>query len=217
MILDPLLAAAVWQLSLCPPAMADTLKAVPLPSAPTFDGTVTEREYGVPALQFTTAVGVARVWMGRHDDYLYIAAVLPDSTVDWSDDFVVSLDPLGRGDASPNGGDRQWYLRRILDKSVVVVAQPDGWYSSGHRPTVLGATRHHPDWDIASTSSSAGWMVELRIRLNVVKPGPGAPRIAFRTYNNQPSGWWSWPMPPDGVPPQHVEQRPDLWIPLRLM
>jgi hypothetical protein len=37
------------------------------------------------------------------------------------------------------------------------------------------------------------------------------PRIAFRTYNSGPRGWWSWPAPPAGTPAQRVERDPRLW------
>jgi hypothetical protein len=197
-------------------ATPDTLNVARLASAPVMDGRVGDRAYGLPTLQFCTAAGSVRVWLGRHDDFLYIAADLPDSTFYWGDDLVVSIDPAGRGGDSPAAGDRQWYLRRVLDSSVVAVAESGRWYSRGHEPAALGATRHHAEWDVASSSSPKGWMVELRVRTTVIKPGAAAPRLALRTYNDQPAGWWSWPAPPVGMSPQRVERTPALWIPLRL-
>ncbi|HEY9227644.1 MAG TPA: hypothetical protein VIP11_13395 [Gemmatimonadaceae bacterium] len=201
------------------PTPADTLTVPPLAQAPILDGHVTEREYGAPALQVVTAAGAVRVWLGRQGGYVYLAAVIPDSSFYWGDDFVVSLDPHGRGGPQPDAGDRQWYLRRVLDSSVVrllTAADSGRWWASGQAPPTLGTTRHHADWDIASTSSMSGWTVELRIRESVVKPGTSAPRMALRTYNDRPHGWWSWPVAPPSLAAHGVERAPALWIPLRL-
>ena len=107
-------------------------------------------------------------------------------------------------------------LRRLLDSSVVSTAVAGRWSSPDHEPPALGSTRHHADWDVASSSSPTGWMVELRIRVAAVNVGEGAPRLAFRTFNDRPTGWWSWPVPPADLPPQRMERIPDLWIPIRL-
>jgi hypothetical protein len=200
----------------CASAAADTIDVVHLSTAPVMDGRVGEGEYGKPTLEIQTTSGSVRVWLGRRDDYLYLAADLPDTTYYWGDDFVVSIDPRGRGGDTPDVGDRQWYLRRQLDSSFVVVAEAGRWYGRDTRPAPLAATRHHADWDVASTSSARGWMVELRVRTAAIKPGDAAPRVALRTYNDQPAGWWSWPAAPDGTPPQRVERTPKLWMPLRM-
>lgn len=186
----------------------------PLPAAPVLDGAASDHEYGAAALRLPTAMGEVRVWLGRHSGFTYLAAALPDSTYYWGDDFVVSLDPDGSGGTSPGDGDRQWYLRRSLDSTVVAVAQNGRWQTPGIEPPKLGPARHHADWDVASTSSPAGWVVELRIRDAILKSGPAAPRFALRTYNDRPQGWWSWPPPPDGTPAQRVERIPGVWVPL---
>jgi hypothetical protein len=198
------------------PRSSDTLAVARLAAAPVVDGRVGQREYGTPTLDFATAAGDVRVWLGRQGDFIYLAAILPDSTFYWGDDFVISLDPDGSGGSSPGEGDRQWYVRRVLDSSVVAVANQGSWFPPSHQPAVLGSTHHYPDWDVAVTSSATEWTVELRVRAAVLRPGLAAPRIAFRTYNDQPAGWWSWPAPPPGVPAQRVEQSPDLWAPMRL-
>jgi hypothetical protein len=217
LIILQLLLVATWPFRMAAGLhAADTLDVARLPVAPVVDGRANEREYGKPTLEFSTAAGNVRVWVGQHGDFIHLAAVVPDSTFYWGDDFVVSVDPDGSGGASPGIGDRQWYLRRVLDSSVATVADHGRWYSRGNEPPMLGATRHQPDWDVASTSSATEWTVELRIRTAAVKAGTGAPRIAFRTYNDRPSGWWSWPAPPPGEPAQRVEQSPALWVPLRV-
>jgi hypothetical protein len=198
--------------ALCACAPADTLEVRTLTRAPVLDGRVGDAEYGAPAIHIATAAGDVTVHVGRRDGYLYIAAALPDTSFYWGDDFVISVDPDGRGGSSPGDGDRQWYLRRVLDSSVVSTAANGRWETAGQRTPMLGATRHHAEWDVASFSTATGWMVELRIRENLLN----APRIAFRTYNSAPQGWWSWPAPPSGVPAQRVERSPDSWVALRL-
>lgn len=218
MLVVTLTTMAAWLVGCAPQSRSavDTLPVTRLANVPVLDGRVEVEEYGPAALELVTAAGKVRVWIGQRDDFLYIAAALPDSTFYWGDDFVVSIDPAGHGGSSPTAGSRQWYLRRVLDSSVVSIAEAGRWSSPGHEPSALGSTRHHADWDVASTSSSMGWMVELRIRVAVVNVGAGAPRVAFRTYNDRPTGWWTWPVPPAGVPPQRLERTPDLWIPIRL-
>jgi len=195
---------------------AETLHVSSASSSPVVDGRVDTREYGSPNLHIQTAAGDVHVWVVRNGGFVYIAATIPDSTFYWGDDFVVSLDPDGSADSSPQTGDRQWYLRRTLDSSVVFSAANGRWETPGQATAVLGPLRHHAEWDVASSSSATGWNVELRIRESFVKPGAGTPRIAFRTANCEPCGWWSWPAPPAGTRAQRVERDPQLWIPLSL-
>jgi hypothetical protein len=192
----------------------DSLAIPTIATAPVVDGRADDREYGAPALHLTTAAGDVRIWMSRSNGFIHIAAAIPDTSFYWGDDFVISLDADGSADASPQTGDRQWYLRRTLDSSVVFAAQGGRWETPGSAAPMLGATRRGEDWDVASTSSASGWMVELRVRESSVKAGAKPPRIAFRTYNDGPRGWWSWPAPSQGAPAQRVERSPELWVPI---
>jgi hypothetical protein len=195
--------------------IADTVDVRELPRAPDVDGRADDAEYGAPSIRLRTPQGEVRVWLGRRDGWLHVAAALPDSTFYWGDDFVVSIDPDGSGGATPGDGDRQWYLRRTLDSSVVHVAAGGRWYGPGAPPTSLGTTREHADWRVASTTNGAGWTVELRVRERVVRTGNSMPRLAVRTYDDRPHGWHAWPAPPEGTPPIRVERTPDLWATLR--
>jgi D-alanyl-D-alanine dipeptidase len=198
---------------------ADTVDVISLLRAPVLDGQVGTNEYGAPTLHIATPAGAVRVWVVRHEGFVYVAADLPDTTFYWGDDFVVSLDADGFAGPSPGVNDRQWYLRRTMDSSVVsVVTSPAAgrWRQADEESARLGPVRHDRDWDVATSSLPSGWAVELRVRADVVKPGAAAPRLALRTYNNKPHGWWSWPRAPTGVPAQRVERMPDLWAPLRL-
>ena len=212
-ILEGLLACAGLRLPALP---SDTVWSATLSTAPILDGRVGDGEYGAPAVRLATAAGTVLIWVARHDDWLHLAALLPDSTFYWGDDFVVSLDPMGRGRQRPGPGDRQWYLRRVMDSSVVIEAEAGRWFADDRPPASLGGTRSQGDWDVASTTEPGAWAVELRIRLDAVKPGPAAPRITFRTFNDAPQGWWSWPAEPPGLQPGWMEFRPDLWAPLIL-
>jgi hypothetical protein len=198
--------------ALCLLAPTDSLDVRRLARAPMLDGRVDGAEYGAPAIRIPTAAGEVTAWVGRHDGYVYVAATLPDSSFYWGDDLVVSIDPDGSGGPNPGDGDRQWYLRRMLDSSVVLTATGGRWETPGRPTPSLGPMRHHADWDVASSSTRSGWAIELRIRESVLS----APRLALRTYNSAPQGWWSWPAPAAGVPAQRVERNPDAWVVLRL-
>ena len=199
---------------------ADTLTARTVASAPRLDGRIGDAEYAAVSLRLPTTGAEVSVWVARHAGYVYVAASLPDSTYYWGDDLVVSADMDGSGGASPGVGDRQWYLRRDVDSSVVsvVTASSAGrWMTPGVEPARLRHSRGAGDWEVASASAPRGWSIELRIREDAFNASPAAaPRIAFRTYNDKPQGWWSVPAPPAGTPAQRVERTPDLWLPIRL-
>ena len=191
--------------------MSDTIVVAAAPTAPALDGHVSDAEYGAVVRRIETAGGSVRVWVARHGGFIYVAADLPDTSFYWGDDFVVSLDANGSADASPQQGDRQWYMRRVLDSSVVSVASGGRWNAPGRPQSSLGAARGADDWSVASASAASGWSVELRLRESVLDASAAPPRIAFRTYNDSPQGWWSWPPPRSGVPAQRVERSPELW------
>jgi hypothetical protein len=195
-------------------APSDTVTVPSVSTTPVVDGRIGEQEYGSPSLRITTTAGDVRVWIVRSNGFVYIAAAMPDTSFYWGDDLVISLDADGSADNSPQTGDRQWYLRRTLDSSVVLSAQGGRWETPGQSTPMLGSAREGADWNVASTSNATNWFIELRVRESSVKPGAGSPRISFRTYNSNPRGWWSFPPPPSGTPAQRVERSPNLWIPL---
>lgn len=216
----PLLAAMVCCISptLAQPLPNDTLDIRSLSRAPALDGRISAAEYGAdPTLAITAPAGHVRIWLARHSNYMYVAVELPDSTYYWGDDIVISLDTDGSGGSGPAHGDRQWYLRRSLDSSFVSLVTPTGgsWTAAGREQKPLGTTRSTAEWDLASVSSAEGWSIELRVHESVAMSTGVAARIAFRTFNDDPQGWWSWPLPPDGRPAHHVERVPALWQPIR--
>jgi hypothetical protein len=210
---------ALGLLSMAAPAAAQQitpLDVAALASAPILDGRVGSEEYGAPVIRIGTAAGDVEVRMGRAGGSVYVAATLPDTSFYWGDDFVVSLDHDGSGGSDPGAGDRQWYLRRVLDSSVVATAEGGAWHRPGTPFIMLGPSRSGDDWSVASMSNDAGWTLELRIDERTFRTGEARARIAFRTYNSAPHGWWSWPPPPSGERPQRVERNPGTWIPVQL-
>lgn len=195
-------------------AASDTLDVPTLPVAPVVDGRIAPNEYGVPNVRLTTGAGEVRVWIARANGWLHVAAQLTDTSFYWGDDFVVSLDPDGTGGSAPSAGDRQWYLRRTLDSSVVATSPGGRWTAPGDDRS-LGAARSGADWSVASSTDATGWRIELRVRESAARTGTALPRLALRTYDDAPRGWWSWPAPPTGTPSQRVERTPDAWVALR--
>jgi len=168
------------------------------------DGDIREAMSTAPSFSIAKGDSAVRVWFGRHGDSVYVAADLPDTSYYWGDDFVVSVDPDGSGGAAPGAGDRQWYLRRDVDSSVVATAANGRW----NFPPPLGRIHHGEDWEAAALSTARGWSVELLFHV----PAAAKSRIAFRTYDSAPQGWWSWPAPPESTRATRVERQPDLWM-----
>jgi hypothetical protein len=67
---------------------------------------------------------------------------------------------------------------------------------------------------VAATSSPREWNVELRVSEKLFIAG-APPRISFRTYNDKPRGWYTWPQALDGKP-LSMERVPEQWIRLQL-
>jgi hypothetical protein len=128
--------------------------------APVVDGRIAPNEYAAPSVRIALAAGEATVRLTRHGGYVYIAATLPDTSMYWGDDFVVNLDANGSGGAAPDIGDRQWYLRRVLDSSVVFVvdaAARGRWLPPGVTPSLPRATSRSGTWRRRHRRASGTW------------------------------------------------------------
>jgi hypothetical protein len=184
----------------------------PLPGEPIDSGRL-----GLPQIEIRTRQGVARVWLLRAADTLFVAASLPDTSYYWGDDFVLSLDT--RGDAAPNPqhDDFQWYFRRAVDSSVVFRGRNGRWEPPRADPDWrLGVARAGGGWEVSSESAPSGWNLLLRLDPAWLAVETGwRPRLSVRLYDDAPHAWYSWPPPPAGVQPTAVEQTPKLWLPLR--
>lgn len=173
--------------------------------------------YGLPQVRIPTRQGTALVWLLHASDTVFVAASIPDSTSYWGDDFVLSLDTRGDGAPSPQHDDFQLYFRRVLDSSVVYRGQNGRWQPPRDDPDWrLGADRSGGGWEISARGDGRGWNLLLRLDPAWFAGDDGRPpRVAFRIYDDSPSGWFSWPPPQLRAPATLVERTPALWIPIR--
>jgi hypothetical protein len=198
---------------LVPLLLGDTLRIGRVTACPDFDGEVSVSEYGAPSLEFPRAAGTIRVWVRQDSSSVYIAAAIPDSTFYWGDDFVISLDTHGDRASAPQHDDFQWYFRRVLDSSVVFRGDAGVWRAPRDDPDWrLGADRQGGGWEVRSVSGDGGWSLELRLDRAYFEARQGRlPGMAFRVFDDDPQGWFSWPMPAGVKHPTEVERRPMLW------
>jgi len=199
-------------------AAPETLVVAPLADHPVLDGAVSASEWGTPSLEIARAQGPVRVWL-RHDSAaVYLAAALPDSTYYWGDDLVISLDVDGDRSAGPDHDDFQWYLRRVLDSSLVLRGQDGHWQPPRGDPDWrLGPEREGGGWRVWNENTSSGWSIELRFDREYFSGQDGRlPGFSVRVYDDAPHGWTVWPRASDLPQPTEVERRPRRWGVVRL-
>jgi hypothetical protein len=197
-------------------ASVDTLFIREAGSAPALDGRPAEHEYGSADIALQGNDGEARIWLRRYGNSVFVAAVLPDTSFYWGDDFVFVIDVDGSGGERPGIGDRAWYIRRMTDSSIMLRATGDGRWEPPEGARPIGAARAGSDWELATTTSPGAWIVELRLDASLFAGAGGrAARVAIRTFNDKPAPTWvTWPTPPNEVPPQRLERLPRAWIPV---
>jgi len=185
----------------------------PLSAAPIIDSV----SLGSPQVRIRTGQGTALVWLLRARDTVFLAASIPDSTFYWGDDLVVSLDPSGDAADQPQHDDFQLYFRRVLDSSVVYRGRNGRWEPPRDDPDWrLGRERSGGGWEVSGRSDRQGWRLLLRLDPAWFPPSSDRlPRIAFRIYDNDPGGWFSWPAAAGSQPPTEVERTPSAWVPVR--
>jgi hypothetical protein len=193
-------------------APRDTVPVRPVESAPADAGS-SSAVLGEPALRLGTGQGAASIWLLRTHDSAFVVARIPDSTYYWGDDLVISLDVTGDRGRVPGQDDFQWYFRRSLDSSVVYRGRGGRWEAPRGDPDWrLGASREGGGWTVDSQSEAAGWALVLRLDAAWLEGEAGRrPGIAFRIYDDSPSGWFAWPARAAGRQPAGVERVPDLW------
>jgi len=168
-------------------------------------------------VRIRTGQGVALVWLVRAADTTFVAARIPDSTPYWGDDFVVSFDTRGDAAPTPQHDDFQLYFRRVLDSSVVFRGRKGRWEPPRGDPDWrLGSDRSGGGWEVTGTGDERGWSLLLRLEPAwFVGEADRRTRVAFRIYDDAPGGWFSWPLPPVGLPGTIVEGAPALWSPVK--
>ncbi len=172
---------------------------------------------GSPAIRIPTNEGAALGWLVRARDTVFVAASIPDSTRYWGDDFVVSLDTRGDGAPDPQHDDFQLDFRRVLDSSVVFRGRNGRWEPpKGDPDWRLGTERAGGGWEVSARSDARGWSLLLRLDPAWFEGDAGRrPRIAFRIYDDSPSGWFAWPPPRGSRPANVVEDEPTTWAPVK--
>jgi hypothetical protein len=198
--------------------VGDTLRIRTIPRPLTSSAVTVDSAFlGAPQVRIETGQGTALVWLLRALDTVFVLASIPDSTVYWGDDFVVNLDTWGDGGPVPGHDDFQLVFRRVLDSSVVYRGRNGRWQPPRDDPDWrLGAERTGGGWEVSSGDELKRWLVLLRLDPAWFRGDSGrAARIAFRTYDDAPGGWHSWPPPRPGSPGWSVERTPGSWIPVK--
>jgi hypothetical protein len=195
----------------------DTLTICSILRPPSPDTLIDSVRLGSPQIRLRTRQGTALIWLLRSTDTVFVAASIPDSTFYWGDDFVVSLDTRGDAAPSPQHDDFQLYFRRVLDSSVVFRGRNGRWQPPRDDPDWrLGSDRSGGGWEVSALDDRDGWSLLLRLDPAWLKGEPGRlPRVAFRIYDDAPSGWFAWPLPTDTAPATTVERIPAIWAPVR--
>jgi hypothetical protein len=191
------------------------IRAVPHPPQP--NARIDSLVLGTPTLRIPTGQGTTLIWLLRASDTVFLAATIPDSSASWSDDFVVSLDTQGDAASSPQHDDFQWDLRRQLDSSVIYRGRNGRWEPPRNDPDWrLGPERSGGGWEVSGSNERLGWSVLLRLDPAWFAGDNGRrARLAFRIYNNAPSGWFAWPHSPRLPQASALEQNPSQWAPIR--
>jgi hypothetical protein len=195
----------------------DTLTIHSISRPPQPGTSIDNAELGEPSVRIRTGQGWALVWLLRAADTVFIAASIPDSTPYWGDDFVLSLDTRGDAAPTPQHDDFQWYFRRVLDSSVVFRGRNGRWEAPRDDPDWrLGRDRSGGGWEVSARNEPGGWSLLLRLDPAWFTGREGhRPRLAFRVYDDAPSGWFAWPAPRGASPASSVEGIPALWTPVR--
>ena len=198
-------------------ATPDTVRFQPIARPPALTQVGAVPGFGPPQVELGTRQGAARVWLLRAADTFFVAASIPDSTRYWGDDFVLSLDTQGDGGQSPQHDDFQLYFRRVLDSSVVFRGRLGRWEPpKGDPDWRLGADRSGGGWEVSAREDTKGWSLLLRLDPAWLEGAEGRlPRLALRIYDNDPQGWFAWPLPRGTPQPTSIERTPDLWVPVR--
>ena len=191
----------------------DTLHVRPLSLPVVFDGSAGREEYGAPTVELPRPAGTALIWLGRDQRYVYLAASIPDSTPYWGDGLAISLDTKGDRADGPMHDDFLWEFRRLLDSSVVYRGEQGHWRAPRDDPDWrLGADRGGGGWEVRSTSTADGWMVELRLDIAYFEEARlGRPGLALRLFDDQGQDWLSWPAGNGRKHPSEVERHPSDW------
>jgi hypothetical protein len=117
-----------------------------------------------------------------------LVTAVPDTTPQWTDDVVVSLNVSGAGGTAPRYQDFQWDFRRVLDSSAIYRGRNGRWQPPQYHPYWrLGPGGSGGGWEISAAERPRGWILVMRLDpawLNRSgcrsRSGPPDPRCTFR-------------------------------------
>lgn len=192
---------------------SDTLHIRTIATPPEPEAIPRTARYGSPQIRLQTNQGSALVWFLRSADTFFVAAAIKDSTRYWGDDFVLSIDTRGDGGESPHHDDFQLYFRRALDSSVVFRGRNGRWEPpQGDPDWRLGSQRSGGGWEISTRDEPNGWTLLLRLDPAWFRgENERLARLAIRVFDDDPQGWFAWPLPPATPQASSVERTPDMW------
>ena len=195
----------------------DTLWLAGIPAPPVGTRIPDTMIYGSPQVRLRTRQGNSSIWFLQSADTFFVAAAISDSTRYWGDAFALSIDIDGDAGARPGHDDFHWEFRRALDSSVVFRGRNGHWEPPmGDPDWRLGPGRSGGGWEVSGHDGQDGWGVLLRLDPVWLAAATGRlPRVAVRIYDNDPNGWFAWPISKATPQPASVEQTPDFWAPVR--
>ena len=198
------------------PPPSDTLQLRAIARPPAADGRIDSAGWGPPQLRIATAQGQASVWLLRAADTAFVAVAVPDRSRSWADGVTVCFDVAGDRAAAPAHDDFQWSLQRVLDSSVVYRGRAGRWEPPRDDPDWrLSGARGGGGWEVSGADDGMVWSLVLRLDPAWLDGEQGRrPGIGFLIHDDDPNGWYSWPVVTTPAGPKLLERTPALWVPL---
>ncbi|UCE74707.1 MAG: right-handed parallel beta-helix repeat-containing protein [Methanomassiliicoccales archaeon] len=169
-------------------------------SAPIVDGTISSGEWDdANFIMFFNDQGEINVSFKHNDTTLYFMSHIVDSTYYWGDDIVIGIDTEHNGELHPQPDDYQFYIRRDVSTSEINRGSGSGW-----EPVPEEEWAGHVFNETSSDAET--WTAELSISFEFlnITDGDEIMGIEFRSYDDNPMGWFNWPKDAD-------ETWPDSW------
>jgi hypothetical protein len=211
-----LAALVALQVSFGQSAAVDTLRIRDVLAAPSPNGRFDTLPWGAPQITIPTRQGTVSLWLLRAMDTVFVAGTMPDRSDSWADVIAVCLDVAGDRTPKPGHDDFQFALHRLLDSSVVYRGSNGRWQPPRDDPDWrVGPTHGGGGWEAAAVSDGRGWSVVLRLDPAWVAGSEGRwPAIAFVVHDDDPNGWYRWPVPYGTEAAVPIEDSPTAWIPI---
>jgi len=211
-----LAALVALQVSLGQSVSGDTLRIRDVAGPPSPAGRLDTLAWGPPQITIPTRRGVVSLWLLRAADTVFVAARMPDRSASWADAIEVCLDIAGDRAAKLEHDDFRFALHRILDSSVVYRGSNGRWQPPRDDPDWrVGPTHGGGGWEAAAASDGSGWSVVLRLDPAWVAGEAGRwSAIAFVVHDDDPNGWYRWPILQGAGAAAPIEDSTASWIPI---